>query len=189
MLNLQNSIIFEWNRPIQKQINIKIEPSISYTTSVEGGKLTINPTTDLVNNTKYTVTVSNIKQENSDQFEEDFRLSFTAAIIAFDKLSKEQQEEIIKDVDEQYKKYPILGILPTQHPDFAIESQYIKNELYIVITPAVLANGLTEEEYTTTYASYLQEGKDYLTDRGYKLEDYNVVSDQEFLALQQSNPN
>lgn len=183
--NIENSISFEWNKPIQKNITIKTEPNFDYSATVKDNKLTIKPKTNLVANTLYTVTVSNVKQVNSKKVESRVVLVFTAAIIPYDELPLEQQQEIVGEVDEQYEKYPLLAILPTQHPDFSIEERYVGDKMYIVITPAVLATGLSEEEYNKTYKSYYDEAMAYLTLKEHSLKAYNIISDQEFMRLEQ----
>lgn len=181
--NTQSPIIIEWNKPISDSIKIRFNPEVDFEKTIEGNKLTIMPQQTLIEDQVYALTLSDIKEKNSSAEPYNFTLNFRALTQPFDTLTQEEQQAITKPVDSQYDKYPVTTILPVQHPNFSISGQYVKDQFYVVITPAVYANGLTQEEYESTRKTYIEEARTYILQRGFKLEDYKVIDDQQYLQL------
>lgn len=187
-INTYNVAILYFNRPINADnAQISAQPSFNFTKSVDDKKLVIRPSDPLSNNTAYVVKVSGVCEKAKPASCLSYTLKFsTDNNIPLSNQSSEQQKQVVANVDSQYQDNPITAILPVNETDFLIEDRPTGDGYsYVVITPNIVADTLTPDEYNAAYARYLQEGKDYLTNKGYALQGskYKVVGSQEFTQI------
>jgi hypothetical protein len=185
--NVYSSVILFYNREVTTDnARITTTPSFTYKKAVDGKKLVLTPSTDLLNKTTYTVTVDNICEKEKTTSCVNYKLTFSVNnTIPLDRLSKEQQQQLVRPDDAQYKDSPILSILPVGETNFTISPRPAGTFTYVVITPSVSGKNLTEQEYNAAYAKYYEDGRQYLIRKGYALEtsNYKVMSNQEFQDL------
>lgn len=181
------SIIVNYTDPINaNKVRISPQPTFNYTVKTAGKQLTIIPQDKLLNTTVYTVRVDNVCATAHASSCVSYTLHFTADdSVPYSALSAAQQKQVTSQVDSQYHQSPILSILPVNQTDFLINAHPLDSMTYVVITPNLDPGTLTEDEFNTTYNQFLNEGKKYLTDKGYPLQSstYKVVSDQEYAQV------
>lgn len=185
--NVYGVAVVNYSRPITTDSAvIQTSPVFSFTTRIDDKKLVIIPKDNLQDKGAYTLTIENVCDKNKPSVCTNYSIHFTVdSSIAYSNLSKEQQNEVIRQTDAEFEDSPILSALPVREENFLIDQRTVETSRFVIIKPNIVASGMTEEEYTALYSKYYQEGRKYLKDRGYALESdkYKVVSQAEFNTL------
>ncbi len=185
-LNVGSSIFIEFSEAVKDSATVSSSPEFGFAKKIDGTRLIITPIPNLIKNRSYTLTISGVHALNDSAMSGglDYKLHFTTGIVPFDKLPPSQYKEQTSTIDSQYKKSPILSVLPIVQLDFSIVSDSVGDKLYVVVTPTVSPTGKTEQEYTAQYSTYYNEAVAYLKDKGYeKSDNYTIISDQDFRKL------
>jgi hypothetical protein len=186
-INTYNVLILNFNRPVTADsTEVSSEPAAAFTTSVDGKKLVVRPSAPLKNLTKYTVKITGLCDAKKPTACISYTLKFsTDNSIPLISQSDAQQAQVVAPVDAEYKDVPVLSILPVNETDYLIEAKPAGNFTYIVITPNLDPQYLTDQQYNDAYAKYYAEGVAYITNKGFQLSGskFKVVSSQEFSNL------
>lgn len=182
-------VYFNFSKDLQPDTKAQMEPTEEGKFSIEGKSIVFTPKS-VMNTGEKRVIITSPKSTTGEQLE-DITVTFNVEYVPYNQLTPEQQkDEVDRTSNSSQNEFPIINsFLPYQSLDYNIGYELPATEGY-PLTLVISTNITPGNDWNYYYQRLEQARKDALaliTSKGYKLEDYNIEYEDEYLMQYTQN--
>ncbi len=182
-----------FNKPLDPKQDfrktVKDDPENTWTKfSIDGRKLTVDMTSLQIGKS-YSLTFPEIYAANGKVIK-DFNYNFKAVYVRFDRMSKEEQQQAMEEVDQNNFEDPVLDVTPYSTLDYTITPEVAQNDAgddFVTIKVEVNLSNSDRGSEKTAIKTRRAAALAYLKSKGIDIKKYPIVYNEHSSIIAPAN--